>query len=81
MKTGPGNHDCDRSVKYFASAAKNVTAASDARFCAVFQNLEAAFRECSVATPTKSQAAPSIHRLSEIMLGVFLSRSRRSRLS
>ena len=81
MKTGPGNHDCNGFLKNFASAAKTVTLVGAARFYARIQKLGVEFHNCSVATQPKSRAVPSNHGLSEIELGVFVSRSRRSRLS
>ena len=81
MKNAPGNHDCNGFLKNFASASKIVTVADDAGFCAANQKLGVAFRTCSVATRAKSLAPDSNHGLSEISLGVFVTRSRRSRLS
>ena len=81
MKIDPGNHDCNGFLKNFASAAKIVTLVRAARFYALIQKLGVEFRNCSVATPAKSPAVRSNHALSEIALGVFVTRSRRSRLS
>ena len=81
MKIGPGNHDCNGFLKNFASAAKTVTRVGGARFYALIQKLGVEFRNCSVATQPKSRATSSNHGLSEIALGVFVTRSRRSRLS
>jgi hypothetical protein len=81
LKTGPGNHDCNGFLKFFASAAKIVTMADAARFCARIQNLGAAALDCSIATQPKSRTPTSNHGLSEIVLGVFLTRSRRPRFS
>jgi hypothetical protein len=81
LKNGPGNHDCNGFLKYFASAAKIVTVACVAGFCALNQKLGVEFRVCTIATPAKSHATGSNHGLSEIALGVFVIRSRRSRLS
>jgi hypothetical protein len=81
LKSGPGNHDCNGFLKNFASAAKIVTKADGPRFCTLIQKLGVEFRNCSVATHAKSHTAISNHGLSEIALGVFLTRSRRSRLS
>jgi hypothetical protein len=80
LKNGPGNHDCNGFLKNFASAAKTVTRVTGARFYALIQKLGVEFHNCIVATPSKSPAAPSNHGLSEIALGVFVTRSRRSRL-
>ena len=81
MKNGPGNHDCNGFLKNFASAAKTVTLVGAARFYALIQKLGVEFHNCSVATQPKSRATSSNHGLSEIALGVFVTRSRRSRLS
>ena len=81
MKNGPGNHDCNGFLKNFASAAKTVTLVGAAGFYALIQKLGVEFHNCSVATQPKSRAASSNHGLSEIALGVFVSRSRRPRLS
>jgi hypothetical protein len=81
LKTGSGNHDCNGFLKFFASAAKIVTMADAARFCARIQNLGAAALDCSIATQPKSRTPTSNHGLSEIVLGVFLTRSRRPRFS
>jgi hypothetical protein len=81
LKTAPGNHDCNGFLKIFANAVKIVTMADGARFYALIQKLGVDARNCSVATPAKSRATTSNHGLSEIVLGVFLTRSRRSRLS
>jgi hypothetical protein len=72
LKTAPGNHDCNGFLKFFASAAKIVTAADAARFCSLIQKLGVEARNCSVATPAKSRTTTSNHGLSEIVLGVFL---------
>jgi hypothetical protein len=72
LKIGPGNHDCNGFLKNFASAAKIVTLVGAARFCARIQKLGVEFRNCSVATCSKSRAATSNHGLSEIALGVFV---------
>ena len=81
MKIGPGNHDCNGFLKNFASAAKTVTLVGAEGFYALIQKLGVEFRNCSVATQPKSRATSSNHGLSEIALGVFVTRSRRSRLS
>jgi hypothetical protein len=81
LKIGPGNHDCNGFLKIFASAAKTVTRVTAARFYALIQKLGVEFHNCIVATPPKSRAVTSNHGLSEIALGVFVTRSRRSRLS
>jgi hypothetical protein len=81
LKIGLGNHDCNGFLKYFASAAKIVTLVGAARFYALIQKLGVECRDCSIATPAKSPAVTSNHGLSEIALGVFVTRSRRSRLS
>ena len=81
LKTDPGNHDCNGFLKIFASAAKTVTRVGAARFYALIQKLGVEFRNCIVATPSKSRAAASNHGLSEIALGVFLNCSRHLRLS
>jgi hypothetical protein len=80
LKIGPGNHDCNGFLKNFASAAEIVTLLDAAGICALIQKLGVECRNCSVATPAKSPAARSNHALSEIALGVFVTRSRRSRL-
>jgi hypothetical protein len=77
LKKRPDNHDCNGFLKNFASAAKFVTLVGAARFCARIQKLGVEFRNCSVATPSKSRATTSNHGLSEIALGVSLDRSRR----
>jgi hypothetical protein len=81
LKIGPGNHDCNGFLKIFASAAKTVTLVGGAGFYALIQKLGVEFRNCSVATQPKSRATSSNHGLSEIALGVFVTRSRRPRLS
>jgi hypothetical protein len=81
LKSGRGNHDCNGFLKNFASAAKIVTRVRAAGFSALIQKLGVEFRNCSVATPRMSPATAANHGLSEITLGVFVTRSRRSRLS